>query len=288
MINYSILIPHKNQPLLLQKCINSVPLRDDVQIIVVDDNSDPEIVDFNNFPGKDNPMVEIHLTKEGKGAGYARNVGLPHVKGKWLTIIGADDYFNPCLSQAMDEFADTTYDVVFFKGTAIRLSDGKESTRGDELNNRIEVALNTGDFTLALLYSGDVKKFFNMNFIKTHNLTFNEVRWGNDVVFMSWVAYYAQSCCASNLPIYCITESDTSLIKSRTKESLIVRFLEEGKNVEIVSQRFPFEKSIYYWYFRAWFNLYKVSKAHALKYLPKSIKIGGVNFMKEIINAKFS
>ena len=39
MINYSIIIPHKNIPNLLQRCLDSIPNREDVQIIVVDDNS---------------------------------------------------------------------------------------------------------------------------------------------------------------------------------------------------------------------------------------------------------
>lgn len=41
-INYSIIIPHKNIPHLLQRCLKSIPRRKDVQIIIVDDNSDPE------------------------------------------------------------------------------------------------------------------------------------------------------------------------------------------------------------------------------------------------------
>jgi len=38
--NYSFIIPHKNCPDLLQRCVDSIPERDDVQVIVVDDNSD--------------------------------------------------------------------------------------------------------------------------------------------------------------------------------------------------------------------------------------------------------
>ena len=44
-INYSIIIPHKNSASLLQYCLNSIPIRDDVQVIVVDDNSDADKVD---------------------------------------------------------------------------------------------------------------------------------------------------------------------------------------------------------------------------------------------------
>ena len=66
---------HKNIPNLLQRCLDSIPNREDVQIIVVDDNSDPNIVDFDKFPGLNRSNVEVIFTKEGKGAGYARNTG---------------------------------------------------------------------------------------------------------------------------------------------------------------------------------------------------------------------
>ena len=39
---YSFIIPHKNCPNLLQRCVDSIPERDDVQVIVVDDNSDAD------------------------------------------------------------------------------------------------------------------------------------------------------------------------------------------------------------------------------------------------------
>jgi glycosyltransferase involved in cell wall biosynthesis len=48
-INYTIIIPHKNIPHLLQRCLDSIPRRNDLQIIVVDDNSDEDIVDFCGF-----------------------------------------------------------------------------------------------------------------------------------------------------------------------------------------------------------------------------------------------
>ena len=50
-IKYSIIIPHKNIPQLLQRCLDSIPFRGDVQVIVVDDNSDSSIVNFENFQG---------------------------------------------------------------------------------------------------------------------------------------------------------------------------------------------------------------------------------------------
>ena len=104
MINYSIIIPHKNTPKLLQRCLNSIPVRNDVQIIIVDDNSDPEIVDFKQFPGLNNPNTEVIFTKEGKGAGYARNTGLSKAVGKWTLFADSDDFYNYCINDIMDEY----------------------------------------------------------------------------------------------------------------------------------------------------------------------------------------
>lgn len=36
---YSIIIPHKNTIHLLERCVDSIPRRKDIQIIVVDDDS---------------------------------------------------------------------------------------------------------------------------------------------------------------------------------------------------------------------------------------------------------
>lgn len=63
-ILYSIIIPHKDIPCLLQRCLDSIPSRDDVQIIVADDDSSPDVVDFAHFPGSDRTDVEILFTKE--------------------------------------------------------------------------------------------------------------------------------------------------------------------------------------------------------------------------------
>src|SRR5690606_20485542 len=117
--NYSIIIPHKNIPKLLERCLWSIPRRKDLQIIVVDDNSDPLIVDFDNFPGLNDPAVEVYFTKEGKGAGYARNVGLSKAEGRMLLFADADDFFNYCIHDILEEYKDCDTDIVYFKSNSV-------------------------------------------------------------------------------------------------------------------------------------------------------------------------
>ena len=108
---YTIIIPHKNIPLLLQRCLDSIPLRQDIQVVIVDDNSSPAVVDFDNFPGSERKDTEIIHTSESKGAGYARNCGLAAAKGRWLLFADADDFFLPGFLDVLDTFALTDYDI---------------------------------------------------------------------------------------------------------------------------------------------------------------------------------
>ena len=119
LCNFTFIIPHKNIPSLLQRCIDSIPQREDVHIVVVDDNSDSCQVDFSHFPGLNNPFVEVIFTKEGYGAGYARNVGLKQVQSKWVLFADADDFFTPELNVFLDKYKDSTADVVFITNNTI-------------------------------------------------------------------------------------------------------------------------------------------------------------------------
>lgn len=64
--HYSIIIPHKNTPRLLERCLYSIPTWDEIQIIIIDDNSNSESVDFSHFPGNGRKNTEVLFTKEGK------------------------------------------------------------------------------------------------------------------------------------------------------------------------------------------------------------------------------
>ena len=46
---FSIIIPHKEIPDLLMRCLKSIPVSEDIQVIVVDDNSsDADVIFFKN------------------------------------------------------------------------------------------------------------------------------------------------------------------------------------------------------------------------------------------------
>ena len=51
--------------------------------------------------------TEVLFTKEGKGAGYARNIGLSHARGKWIIFADADDFFTADCFTILNEYMDS-------------------------------------------------------------------------------------------------------------------------------------------------------------------------------------
>ena len=110
-INYSFIIPHHNNPVLLDRCLNSIPERDDIEIIVIDDNSD-----VGKKPRcKRKDITFIFLDSESsKGAGRARNVGIASSHGKWLLFADCDDFYESGFISKLDEYVDSSIDVLYF------------------------------------------------------------------------------------------------------------------------------------------------------------------------------
>ena len=212
MFNYTIIIPHKNTPKYLQRCLDSIPERNDIQVIVVDDNSDN--LDTINFPGLNKKNTEVYFTKEGKGAGYARNIGLSYAKGKWLLFADADDYFNLDFLTITDEYLDSDNEIIYFSASSIDIDTGKRSNRNKILvksvNEYKEGCTKSKD---NLLFKNLMpwSKMFNHDFIKKNNLKFEEVKVGNDALFVINAGILADKICVDTSSIYCVTYNKKSL-----------------------------------------------------------------------------
>lgn len=211
---YTIIIAHKNIPQLLQRCLESIPVRDDVQVIVVDDNSSPEVVDFSHFPGLEREGVEVIFTKEGKGTGYARNVGLDHAAGKWLMFVDADDYLLPEMSGIMDEEVATGADVVYFRPKAVNMEHPNvPSNRANLYNEIVDEYFRTGsEVGLRFRWFSACSKMIKRDLVERNSLRFEEIRYANDTLFSARMGCVAETIVVRDNSYYMITERGSSLM----------------------------------------------------------------------------
>lgn len=216
-ITYTIIIPHKNIPNLLKRCIDSIPQREDVQVIVVDDNSDPNIVDFAHFPGLERADVECYFTKEGKGAGYARNVGLKHARGKWLLFADADDFLHKGALLILDLWKDSEYDIIFFNSNRI------DSVTGDDKGNMISELVT--EEMLRYKFPVPWGKMIRRELIVTHRIFFDEVLASEDEMFSLKCGYHAQKTKVSQDFLCCNMMRNNSISWCKSFDFLLEKML---------------------------------------------------------------
>lgn len=223
-MTYSIIIPHKNIPRLLERCLASIPVRDDVEVIIVDDNSDPAIVDFDRFPGLNRHNTTVIFDKSGKGAGRARNIGLDHAKGKWLLFADADDFFNYCVNEVLDEYQDDEHDIVFFSVTSIDSDLYINDNRGDGHVFNINKFFKDGKEHFFRYHRGSPwSKIIKKTLVDCYNVRFQETTIHNDTRFSYITGHYANTIKVDRRAIYCITYRPQSITYTLSDEKIIDR-----------------------------------------------------------------
>lgn len=227
-IKYSIIIPHHNIPHLLQRCLDSIPERDDVQIIVVDDNSDEDVVDFDNFSGKERTNVQLVFTKESKGAGYARNVGLSYAKGQWVLFADADDYFNYCINDILDEYIHSESDIVFFNANSVDSQTYLNENRTKYLNEYILMYKRNRERKKAIdllkyKFGEPWSKLIKRSLIISNKIKFDEVLIHNDTTFSYLVSFYSSKISVDERALYCVTKRNGSVSRTIDDVRLLTR-----------------------------------------------------------------
>ena len=210
---FSIIIPHKDIPDLLMRCLRSIPVSEDIQVIVVDDNSADADTYLERYPELSRPYLEFVRTTKGGGAGYARNVGLEHAKGKWILFADADDFFVDDMSEIIYSLVDSEADVIYFKNKAV-LSDNISirANRSSYLNVRIDQYLADGDeWPVRFKTYVPWCKLIKRNLIVKNDIRFDELMYSNDVYFSLLTGYYSKIIEVVTRVLYVVTARSNSL-----------------------------------------------------------------------------
>lgn len=218
-IEYTIIIPHHNTPELLKRCWNSIPDTERIQVVVVDDNSNPDIVNFQDLRRHGRSNTSLILTKEGRGAGYARNVGLSHAKGDWLIFADSDDFFEPNLLEILDRHKGSSCEMILFKARSVDSETLEPSNRDENINKRIDDALAHVISTrkASLLVHSPWCRMIKRSFVEDNHIKFDEVMCENDTMFTTKCSCLAKNIEVSPSTLYVCTYRRGSLWDQRKK-----------------------------------------------------------------------
>ena len=112
----SVIIPCFNSDKWINKCLDSIPKRKDIEIICVNDGStdNTAFVLEKYKKRKYNDLIIIDY-KENKGVSYARNAGIEASSGEYLVFIDSDDYiYKTVFNRIVNTYLTGEYDLVFY------------------------------------------------------------------------------------------------------------------------------------------------------------------------------
>lgn len=113
----SIIVPVFNQQHLLFRALESIPIREDIETIIVDDASTDstweKLVEYVKV--HPNRNIKIYRNETNRGVGYTRNVAIDHASFDYIYGVDSDDYlYTDIFETALSELDGT--DIVYVAG----------------------------------------------------------------------------------------------------------------------------------------------------------------------------
>ena len=197
----SIVIPVHNKEKYILRLFKSLTRQNidnnEVEILVIDDDStDNSIKEIHEFDDKLNIR---YFSCEYHNPGLARNIGIENAKGRWITFVDADDYFEDLGLQMVKKFLTLYVDKpIYIIATPFKILD--KGNRPVKMHKQQEEQYLHGKF----FKNEDFLKTYDLkfpSFLRTHeDLYFNTV--ANNIVYFTNTFFYLKT----GFYVYCMNE----------------------------------------------------------------------------------
>lgn len=246
----SIIIPHYNSPDSLCRLIESIGIHDNVEILVIDDRSDRFVEEYSKqIKRLESEKVRFFSNDNGKkGAGTCRNIGLKNARGEWLLFADADDYFTGEWFKIVSDYLNSDYDIVYFKPTSIYLDSGEIANRHLPYSRMVEVISDgsrRSNVKIRCYWGVPWSKMIRKDLVTKNDISFDEVRYSNDLMFSAKTGLCANKITCDNRTIYVVTDQENTLTKSTSQESFFIRLGVACERHKYLKSNLPKEDQIY-------------------------------------------
>lgn len=217
----SVIIPAFNAASTLERAVKSLGISEVVEILIIENGSTDNTREIaEGMAQKDR---RIHIYESEKGVSRARNVGLDHARGRWISFLDADDYFVDHALEKMCQTAETENADIYlfghFAGNIERklTSEKSETLAGDSRIDGIVRMLEN-----PTLFMQVWAKLFKSSIIHDNTLIFDpDLSLAEDSDFTLRYVMHVQSIFVSGVSVYQYTLNPHSVMRSHGDDKLI-------------------------------------------------------------------
>lgn len=195
----SVIIPFHNAQSHLEEMMDSVEAQTfrEIEILCVSDGSEDDSIKIIRERMEKDPRIHL-IEQEKHNAGVARNKGLECAVGKYVVFWDADDRFHPkALEELYHKSEQVQADICVCEVCEFR-GDGKLYETGGYLQkdklpekdpfNKYDIPGDIFGFASNMLWN----KMLRRAFIVGNEITFQDIRQGNDTAFVMQAMYQAE------------------------------------------------------------------------------------------------
>lgn len=194
-IQVSVIVPVYNAEKYIEQCVESICKQtlQKIEILLVDDSStDSSLSILQKYAKQDDRITVVENEHTGDGAASARNAGLSIAKGKYLSFLDADDFFElDMLEKAYEKAEAVSADIIMFDGYFFDHSKQK-AVPSDFIikynhlpKKEVFSKHDFPDTIFTCTTSAAWSKLFRRQFIQDENLYFQGVYHSDDVLFVT-------------------------------------------------------------------------------------------------------
>ncbi len=224
----SYIIPAYNSSRYITKAIESIFSQNwngkSVEVIIVDDGSTDKTPAIVRNLQKTNTRIQ-YIAQENSGPAKARNLGILHAKGEYLSFADADDTLSDEASgHIIDSLSGSKSDVFIFGFNLLNTQRQQTLLYTSVLQDVKDAPVDYIRGNLHILYESNLlnqvwNKVFRKDFIISQNITFKDYRYGEDRLFILDAIDKSANITVNNGAIY--------NYYIRNSESLITKFYDK-------------------------------------------------------------
>lgn len=205
----SIIIPIYNVELYLSRCIDSVLNQtfQNYEIILIDDGSIDNSGNICDIYANNYKRISV-IHQKNLGVSTARNVGIMHAKGDFITFVDADDWLDKdylaiLFQLAVSNNADISCCTLSYEGDTGRSEEF--ATQSSDSNKQMQISIEMREFNFGKWYSfeGAACKLIRKTLLYDNNILYDTTLTnGEDALFYVEVMLRSKCCVAISRPMY--------------------------------------------------------------------------------------
>lgn len=215
----TVIIPCYNSAKTIMRCLGSIPDKEDVYIIVIDDCSkDSSVAVVKKFMAKSRRNISLYINESNIGPGRTRNYGISRVTTEYLSFLDSDDELSSDFYDTIRPLMDGSIDLIVYD--AMHIFPLKKTYMHMFYSDKISAGIITSTDALVYIKGCTCGKVYKTRIIYENEISFGFISRNEDLIFTKTATSHCDSVFYLAKPLYLYNDNESSLMNNKSLLSI--------------------------------------------------------------------